>query len=173
MKLIPAGTDVYLNVAGRPAPQGSKKAFARGEKIAMVEMSEYVRPWREDVRTAAEVWMYRQPNRSRFPLPGALSVDMVFSIARPKSHYGTGRNEGVLKGWAKTAHPTGPPDLSKLARSTEDALTSAGLWKDDARVVEYGALAKRYVADDPDVFDLYARRVPGVVILVRQLEVAP
>jgi len=170
MKLIPSDALVYLEVTGRPAPQGSKKGFARGKKVAMVEMSKHLEPWRNAVAATAKAWTGRNPDL--YPLPGAISVDMVFSIARPKSHYGTGRNEGVLKDWAKTAHPTGPPDLSKLVRSTEDALTIAGVWTDDARVVEYGRCAKRYVAEEVGVFDVYSRTTPGAVILVRQMEVA-
>ncbi len=34
------------------------------------------------------------------------------------------------------------PDLSKLLRGIEDAITEAGLWADDARVAEYVRLAK-------------------------------
>lgn len=155
---------VDLVVHGRPAPQGSKKGFVRGGRVAMIEMSKHVKPWREDVRSAALAWVARTPDL--YPLPGALSVDMVFSIARPKGHYGTGRNAHLLKGSAP-AHPASMPDLSKLLRATEDALTSAGLWSDDARVVEYGRLSKVYVAGpDPD-----ALSVPGAVIRVRQMEV--
>ncbi len=36
------------------------------------------------------------------------------------------------------------PDLSKLLRSTEDALTTSGVWTDDGRVVAYRLLAKVY-----------------------------
>jgi hypothetical protein len=52
------------------------------------------------------------------------------------------------------------PDLSKLARSTEDAITEAGLWADDARVSEYARLAKVWPGCDPD-----ALPVPGVVVV--------
>lgn len=171
MKLIPADAVVYLEVAGRPAPQGSKKAFNHRTtgKVITQEMSKYVKPWRKDVCAAAKTWIDRNPDL--YPLPGALSVDMVFSIARPKGHYGTGRNAGVLKPGAP-AHPASMPDLSKLVRATEDALTSAGVWTDDARVVEYGRLAKRYVAEEVGLFDVYSRTTPGAVILVRQMEVA-
>ena len=49
--------------------------------------------------------------------------------------------------------------MSKLARSTEDALTTAGVWADDARVVdEY--LSKRYIGD-PGALDK-----PGVLVRV-------
>lgn len=155
---------VDLAVYGRPAPQGSKKGFVRGGRVAMVEMSKHVKPWREDVRAAALTWIARNPDL--YPLPGALSVDMTFSIVRPKGHYGTGRNAHLLKPSAP-AHPASMPDLSKLLRATEDALTSAGLWSDDARVVEYGRLSKVYVdAPDPDCLS-----APGAVIRVRQMEV--
>jgi len=172
MKLTADEAIVRLEVPGRPAPQGSKKGFARGGKVAMVEMSRHVKPWREDVRTAAEKWIADHPGL--YPIQGALSVDMVFSIARPKGHFGTGRNAGVLKPSAP-AYPTGAPDLSKLARSTEDAITSAGLWSDDSRVVHYGRLEKQYVIGPDDaspLFDPYVMRVPGAVIVIRTLEVA-
>lgn len=156
---------VELVVYGRPAPQGSKKGFVRGGRVAMVEMSKHVKPWRSDVRDAALSFLHRT-NRTRYPLTGPLSVDMVFSIARPKGHYGTGRNAGVLKASAPR-FPASMPDLSKLLRATEDALTSAGLWKDDALVVDYGRLAKLYIGPgDPD-----ALPVPGAVIRVRPWEV--
>lgn len=150
-----------LEVRGLPAPQGSKRHVGRG---IMIESSKYVKPWRQDVRAAAEQWILTRPGL--YPMDGPLSVDMVFSMPRPKGHYGTGRNAGVLKGSAPS-YPQGMPDLSKLVRSTEDALTSAGLWKDDSRVVEYGRLAKVYVAsDDPD-----ALPCTGAVIRVRVKEV--
>jgi crossover junction endodeoxyribonuclease RusA len=88
---------------------------------------------------------------------------MVFTMPRPRVHYGTGRNEGVLKPRFLNAVPDRIPDLSKLCRSTEDALTDAGVWADDARVVRYGDLGKVYVSSpDPDALD-----VPGAVIRVR------
>ncbi|ASU86193.1 RusA family crossover junction endodeoxyribonuclease [Nocardiopsis gilva YIM 90087] len=130
-------------------------------------MSKYVRPWRQDVRAAAEDALRLEDDPHAFPLNGPLSVDMVFSVERPKSHFGTGRNAGVLKRSAPP-YPASMPDLSKLLRSTEDALTSAGVWRDDARVVECGRLAKVYTASgDPD-----SLQVPGAVIRVRRLEVA-
>lgn len=36
-------------VEGIPAPQGSKKAFKRGKKIVLVEMSEKLPVWRDAV----------------------------------------------------------------------------------------------------------------------------
>jgi len=57
------------------------------------------------------------------------------------------------------------PDVSKLARSTEDALTAAGIWKDDARVVEYTRLAKVFPGEDRQSLE-----APGVIIEIAVIE---
>lgn len=64
----------------------------------------------------------------------------------------------------RRTYPMRTPDLSKLARSTEDALSDAGIWADDARVVEYSRLAKVYPGEDPD-----ALSSPGAVIEIREV----
>jgi hypothetical protein len=140
----------------------------------MVESSKHVKPWRDAVRSDAadaighldDEWP-GLPARHRPPLDCPLVVDMVFTFARPKSHYRTGRNAHLLRD-AAPPHPTGPPDLSKLARSTEDALTDAGVWRDDALVVAYGQLAKVYPGTHPDALDS-----PGAVIRIRPTQETP
>lgn len=97
-----------------------------------------------------------------FPLDGPLEVDMVFSLARPQSHWRTGKSTSHLLRDNAPRRPQGTPDLSKLARATEDALTEAGAWRDDARVVEYERLAKVWCNEDPD-----ALHIPGAVITIR------
>ncbi len=151
--------EIEIVVHGLPGPQGSKKFVGRNRagRGILVESSAKVKPWRAAVSAAALAV------RPTTPLDGPLQVDMVFTMPRPKSHYGTGRNAGVLKPRYVGATPYRVPDLSKLCRSTEDALTDAGVWADDARVVEYGRLAKVY-ADSPDPDAL---AVPGAVIRVR------
>ncbi len=69
---------------------------------------------------------------------------MVFCFWRPKT-----------VPYSKRPFPsTNPPgDLCKLARSTEDALKAAGVFKDDSRIVEYTRLAKVYVGEDPESLD--------------------
>ena len=75
-------------------------------------------------------------------LDGALLASFVFHRPRPKGHYGTGRNERVVKDSAP-AYPTGTPDGLKLARAVEDALTGV-IVTDDARFVSEH-IGKRYV----------------------------
>lgn len=150
-------------VYGRPAPQGSKRYVGQhfnpktGRKQAvLIESSKSgVKTWRALVAAGAHGLHLGEL------FDGPLIADMVFSFDRPRSHFGTGRNAEVLKPSAPLA-PAVAPDLSKLVRSTEDALTAI-VWKDDSRVVAYGRLAKVYVGSaDPDALERQ-----GAVIRVR------
>jgi Holliday junction resolvase RusA-like endonuclease len=144
---------IAFTVHGTPAPQGSKRAFIAGGRARVIESShDRVKSWRQAVVDAAlgEDWP---------TLAGPLAVELVFYMRRPRSHYRTGRNAHLLRDSAPR-YPSGKPDLSKLARSTEDALTDAGLWADDAQVTEYTRLAKEW-ADD---------HLPGADITVRALD---
>ena len=44
-----------FHVAGFPAPQGSKNAYRRGNKVVLVESSKKVKPWRAAVAQAATI----------------------------------------------------------------------------------------------------------------------
>ena len=158
---------VTFEVYGTPAPQGSKRAFVirggpRKGQAAVIESShDRVKSWRQAVIDQA-----RQVMAGRQPLIGPLEVAMVFTMARPKSHrlpVNRRRTVPMLRLGAP-ARPASVPDLSKLARATEDALTDAGVWADDALVVEYVRLAKVWAGEDRDALDL-----PGALITVRQL----
>jgi hypothetical protein len=133
-----------------------------------VESSEVkVNTWRGDVRDAVlNKWRCRcgKPGctdlAEGLPLTGPLWAYVVFSLARPKSHWRTGRNAHLLRDGAPV-RPGGYPDVSKLIRSTEDACTSAGLWHDDGQVSEYERLAKVWCGEDPHALDR-----PGMVMYV-------
>lgn len=144
---------------GTPAPQGSKRHVGGGR---MIESSKAVRPWRDAVKTAALAEMFLRLERDTgAPVFGRgvpVTLSVRFYMKRPVSHYGTGRNAGVLKPSAPFA-PTWVPDLSKLVRSTEDAITDAGVWHDDSQVVT--TYARK----------LYARSAPYAEIEIT--EVAP
>lgn len=131
-----------FDVIGMPGPQGSKRHVGRG---VMIESSRKVKPWREAV-----VWAAREAKGAAPALDQPLWLSMVFTLPKPASAPKRRRT------W-----PDRKPDISKLARSTEDALTDAGLIRDDARIVEYVRLAKVFPGEDPDALD-----VPGVRIVV-------
>ena len=138
---------ISFTVPGVPAPGGSKKAFMnpRTNKIVVMDDAKNNKGWRERVAIFASQAMAGRP-----PLEGALRIYVVFSVVRPKGHYGTGRNAGCLKDWAKSAHPIGRPDTTKLFRALEDALTGI-VWKDDAQVVSQ-LVIKTYTDNGPSAY---------------------
>lgn len=142
---------LVLAVVGTPAPQGSKRHVGHG---VMVESSAKVKPWRLAVEYAASSHMAHP-----LLIDEPVRVQMVFTFLRPKGHFRTGKNAELIRDGMPT-QPQGMPDLSKLIRSTEDALTDAGVWRDDARVVSIQA-AKVYAGEHPDALD-----VPGAVIRI-------
>jgi len=140
---------IRLNVYGSPAPQGSKRfvGVAKSGRGIMIESSKRVKPWRDDVK--AEALRVRNGSPA---MDGPLIVRMVFTLPKPTS---------APK--RKRTMPMRKPDLSKLARSTEDALVDAGLISDDARIVEYARLAKVYPGEDAESLE-----VPGTRIEISQ-----
>lgn len=139
---------VTITVLGAPAPQGSKRHVGNG---VMLEMSKKLKPWRDDVKAAALVAM-KHPlydDHHRAPLDGPLAASIVFTVRDQPASRPTWWPDGERWSKALRWRPASTPDLSKLLRSTEDALTGV-VWKDDARVVEYTRLAKYYVGHDAE-----------------------
>lgn len=121
---------LHFTAHGTPAAQGSKRHVGNG---VMVESSKKVKPWRQDVVAAALEAI--EDIRGFEPLAGPVDVDVVFYFVRPKSHY---RANGRLKESAPE-HVAKRPDIEKVLRSTFDAMTTAGVWRDDALVVRVAA----------------------------------
>lgn len=155
------GNRVAFRVVGRPIPQGSKVANYHGHGVRDAN-DKVLRPWRATVKTAAEdVWRYRDT------ITAPVRVWLRFGIERPTSHYGTGRNAHRLKDSAPQ-FPFGGTyggDLDKLERAILDGLTDAGVWRDDALVVDLRA--RKFYAGEHEL----APPVPGVDIILE--EIAP
>jgi Holliday junction resolvase RusA-like endonuclease len=134
---------VSVDVRGTPRPQGSMRLhqLQNGKTAARYPAAVYV--WRGQVQAAVA-------DLGVDPFVGPVEVGMGFDLMRPLHHNGTGRNAGTVKASAPS-HPAVAPDLDKLARCVNDAITDAGLWRDDAQVVVLFA-AKRYVLEKPGVF---------------------
>ncbi|MEW2250450.1 RusA family crossover junction endodeoxyribonuclease [Streptomyces sp. NPDC006975] len=148
---------LQLTVYGTPGPQGSKNRNAAG---ALYESSAKVKPWRDAVKSAALDALHHDD--AWRPLDGPVLLDLVFSLRRPKGHYGSGRNAGQLKPSAPY-YPISKPDLDKLVRATQDALKDAGVLADDSCVTDVRT-AKRFVLTGDDTL-----RTPGAVIRVWRL----
>lgn len=135
-------------VYGKPITQGSK---IRTRWSMRDSNGDTLIPWRDNVRAAA---ISHKDSFGEAPV----AVMITFTFARPKGHFGTGRNSASLK-------PSAPPypsshsigDIDKLTRAILDALTDAGVWNDDSQVVYLRA---------QKVFDrnLNALDKPGAVI---------
>jgi Holliday junction resolvase RusA-like endonuclease len=121
---------IRFTVVGEPAPAGSKAHGRRKDgTIFTYDMGERrkTKPrtshWKKLVRTAAITAMI-----GRDPLEGPLHLVLKFWLPRPQS---------VSE--KKRPYPTVAPDLTKLVRSTEDAMKGV-VWRDDSQVIRQHAI---------------------------------
>jgi Holliday junction resolvase RusA-like endonuclease len=122
-------TAIAFTVHGVAAPAGSKKGFynPKAKRVIITDDSARSRPWKAQVADAAVEAM-----QGRDPLDGPLLLEITFWISRPKGHMGSGKNANTLRASAPHA-PTVKPDLLKLARGVEDALSQL-VYRDDAQI---------------------------------------
>jgi len=120
-----------LTVPGTPIPQGSLRSFKHSKTGAVVtpQMSKVIEQ-RERIAYAAQMGAPFQFLDITVPV----QMKLHFFFARPKSHYGTGRNSKTVKASAPAWH-TQRPDIDKLERLVLDALTGI-LFADDSQVVK-------------------------------------
>ncbi len=90
--------------------------------------------WRSMVRDSVFVALRVSSLEVAHFVAAPLAVEITFRLARPASHYGTGKNAGKLKPSAPP-FPITTPDVDKLARATLDALKGTA-FDDDSRVVD-------------------------------------
>lgn len=120
----PAGSKVSIPVKKKDGTYATKPNGAPLTRV--IDASKGAAPWKQEVRKAARD-MY-----SGMLLDDALEVCITFVKVRPKCHYHwSNKRWGELREDAP-AYPTGKPDLLKLARAVEDALTGV-VYRDDAR----------------------------------------
>lgn len=124
---------LHFTVYGVAHPAGSKTTYrfktTSGKTVSnTTHDNERTRPWMDQVQQAAG----RAAEQLGLEvLDGPLYLIVVIHRKRPKSHWK--KSGGFAKG--ATIFPTTAPDLTKLVRAIEDAMTQAGVWRDDSRVV--------------------------------------
>lgn len=128
--------EIRFWVPGVPQPGGSKRPFFNKHtgRAQVVEANPRAKDWRASVAQAAE-------GKVTELLVCPLRVRFDFVFVRPKGHYRTGKNAGMLKDGAPP-FPAGRPDALKVGRSTEDALKGI-IYRDDSQIVTE-LLTKRY-----------------------------
>jgi Holliday junction resolvase RusA-like endonuclease len=136
-------TEIRFFVTGTPAPGGSKQAFVplhpvtkqpyrsklTGRIVVNVidDAGKRNKAWRQDVAAAA---LQAMKLADSAPLTGAVELELIFQIPRPKSHF---LSDGIrLRPGSPETHIT-RPDLLKLARSTEDSMTGI-CYLDDGQI---------------------------------------
>lgn len=143
---------IQFTVLGRPQQRGSKIAAPIPKRgggwvqtpdgrpvVAARDMNPKSKDWMHSVRAAAHE-AYDGPL-----LHGPISLSVGFFFRRPKSHYRTGKFSGQLKDSAPEIHAQSP-DLAKLVRCLEDALTGV-VWHDDRQVWFYRSIHREWTED--------------------------
>ena len=140
-------SELRFMALGDPVPQGSKNPYKlKTGQIVLVEAAKGHKSWRATVKTACEI---AGVGSQQLPLDGPLVLHATFVFRKPPST-------------KFRDYPAGKPDLSKLIRSVEDAITQGKGWVDDARVVEVHAY-KRWVGTSPETYP-----EPGVLVYICQ-----
>ena len=158
-------SEFVITIPGQPKTKGSMKCIGRRGKQAhtLIEDHKSSGPWREHVVG----WLAKRGDV--VAVPGQpLGAEVTFTLPRPRSHYGTGRNEHVLKASAP-AYPVtqNTGDVDKLARLILDALQDGprAVIPDDAAVIDLTARKRYPLTPDEPTPDPYDRLpYPGVRI---------
>lgn len=120
-----------LMVYGEPKGQPRQRHFAikiGGKYTARAYTPGTAEAWKSAIACAAKETGIADLNHR-----GPVHVVMIFEFARPKSHYGSGKNANTVKAGAPRRH-LGKPDLDNVAKAAMDALTQVGVWHDDSQV---------------------------------------
>jgi len=130
---------IEFSVDGHPISQGSKNPVViykdgkpmikNGRVVTRVMSNPKLGAWRQQVAAAATA-VYAGPL-----LTSAIFLRVTVRRIRPLSHFGTGRNVGTVKASAPM-YPVTRPDLLKIVRGVEDALSGV-VWHDDSQICEY------------------------------------
>lgn len=131
---------IEFTVLGTPQPQGSA---IRGRFGGIHDANRALAPWRQAV--IAEAIRAMEMYADEYPITRPVTVELDAYFVRPKSHYRTGKNAGMVReAVAGMAHAQ-KPDLDKLQRALGDALTIAGVIRDDSLITRW--LAAKWWAD--------------------------
>ena len=140
---------VVIVVQSAGAPQGSKRHLGNG---VMIESSQRVKPFRQDVKYAAADVIPSNWDRT-----ADIGVKVDFHFRRPQSHL---TSKGALTKNAPL-YPIGRNvgDLDKLCRALLDALTGVA-FHDDSQVVDLTS-RKRYSDSDQTIITIECLNSPN------------
>ena len=111
-------------VAGTPQPQPRHRTTKAGHTWTPNTAD----GWRQ--RIAAEAVKYRPDT----PILGPVELTLTFLFARPASHFGTGRNAGVVKPKYADMRHISRPDEDNCVKAVKDELQQMGFYRNDSQV---------------------------------------
>jgi Holliday junction resolvase RusA-like endonuclease len=140
---VAAGEVIRVDVAGRPAPKGSRNAGkTKHGKVYTYPASKHERPWVDAVTDATRVVMRHRTT--------------------PEPPYHVGLTLRIPKGRSRTSYPWPTQhDVDKLARAVIDGLVKGKALLDDRHVTSL-TVCKLFVSNDEE---------PGVSASVQELAV--
>ena len=146
-----SSSGIIFFVPGVPIAKGSMSAFPFPRKdgstgARVTDKTKGLKPWLKTVKAMATRAMWSE-GRKMFPKGTPIALSTQFYLERPES----------VK---DRKYPTVKPDLGKLERAIEDALTGI-IYEDDKDIVTRPNSQKRYRDEYQD-----HPRSPGVIITV-------
>jgi len=132
---------VSFTVAGVARPQGSMRAFVRGDKVVITSATKGLDEWRDAI-----AWEARAVTSQM--LVGPLRLAATFTLPRPKSDF---LADGSVRPSARLRHDK-RPDLDKLTRALMDALTGVA-YADDSQVaaIDVAKVYVQHITEQPQV----------------------
>ena len=123
------GNQIQLQIPGEPISKMRPRFVRRGKFVTTYNAQET-----EEGKFIAQVLF--QIGKHEI-LQGPLYVELGFFVGRPRGHYGTGKNEGLLKASAPQ-HCLNVKDIDNYVKFVLDCLNEV-VWKDDRQVIQISA----------------------------------
>ncbi len=119
---------IAVFVPGNPAAKGNIRYLGqRGGKAILTDATKNLKPWAGYVRMA----LLDDQGQPRARFDEGVHIELEFVMKRPA---------GAPK--RSTPPAIKRPDLDKLQRAVFDAVSSAGIWRDDSQVVSVTAVKR-------------------------------
>lgn len=112
--------EVSFFVTGTPKAQPRARAFKQGNIVRVYDPGT-AENWKSCIAMAVKDQL------PETPYSGPIKYSIQFYLPRPKNLYRKKDPEGIIPHIKK-------PDIDNLLKSTFDALTSIGLWRDDTQL---------------------------------------
>lgn len=126
---------IKIVIPGTPIPKRRPRFARHGRRVVTYNDQEFE-------AKQAKLFVYQQIKTCQaMPLTGPINAEIIFYMPRPKAHYGTGKNSGILKKTALLYH-INKPDLDNLTKWIYDIFNKI-VWKDDAQII-FEKAEKRY-----------------------------